>query len=155
MPKLDFEKIIAKNNLSDFILGQGDFTKHRPEDFYAQWDRLRRYYKKRATPFHIKEQIKATVLCLFDSPDAISKEVSLDLCRVMNIYEIREKIILFLKGETFEKLDSRLQNNLMQAVAYFEIDELKDTLIMFIIKNANLGGFLLWHWATFDTSELT
>ena len=44
MKEHNIEKIISDGDLKDFIIGNGPYTTHRPEEDTAKWSALEKYY---------------------------------------------------------------------------------------------------------------
>lgn len=139
----EIEKIIASGDLRNFILGQKKYARHTPDEDAQAWRELENLYEDSVTSSKVKQLIKKSVLNLFQEQGDLSKRSALILSRSLDIVEIQEALIQFVKNNKISKMKTPLQNSVCVTIAHFKIQELKSDLISFIVSENRIKSFLL------------
>jgi len=122
------EQLIRGGKLVEYLIGLDEFTPPslHPQLTYNRWNRLIDYYRDPTTNPNIKQIIQQSLVSMFDSRDLRQQSCSLQLNRILNLEDLRPKLLEFAEPGKLKEQPEPIRSEILYLAKKLRINELED-----------------------------
>jgi hypothetical protein len=144
MRRFNVDEVIAKGELDNFILGEGQlYQNKRPEEDYFRWSQLSDYYRSLPENALQRKQIEQTVIDLMCESDPIRISASLEIASLLGLRNIGEELsdLIFSLEESI--LDECVINSVSRAIVLLRLDHVAIRFIQRVVEIRKLESLFI------------